>query len=236
MVGRPFRIALTGALLCLAPPVHASTTPDPVGDFLPSYTGARSGDLDILSAGVTFDGVAFRLGSTQNGLVGSSTGSLFVWGINRGAGSARLTFGAPPIGQDVLFDAVAVLFPDGSARVATFPAMGAPVITPLPGAASVTGSTIAALIPLSLLPSTGFAPQDYRFTLWSRLRVDPAMDGTNAEIADFAPTLVAGVPEPASWAMMIVGFGAVGGALRHGRRRAAPARSIAVGRSTARTG
>lgn len=37
---------------------------------------------------------------------------------------------------------------------------------------------------------------------------------------------VAGVPEPASWAMMIAGFGAIGGALRHTRRRQPQARFV----------
>ena len=105
----------------------------------------------------------------------------------------------------------------------TFPAAGPPTITPLSGAVAVDGDTISGLIPLSLLPSRGFDPTDYSFTLWSRRRVDPAVDGTNAEIADFAPDLGglhASVPEPAAWATMILGFGLVGAAARGRRRRA----------------
>lgn len=41
--------------------------------------------------------------------------------------------------------------------------------------------------------------------------------------------LVASVPEPASWAMMIVGFGAIGASLR-GRRKLSPGRRLAVAR------
>lgn len=218
MVCRLFGAALAGILLSVASPLHAATTSDPAGDFLATYTGPQNGDLDILAASVTFNGTVFRLSSTQNGAVGTSIGSLFVWGINRGAGSARLALGSPVVGQNVLFDAVAVLFPDGSARVATFPAAGAPVITPLAGAASANGNTITGLIPLALLPSTGLAPENYTFTLWSRRRVDPALDGTNAEIADFAPALIAGVPEPESWTMLIAGLALTGGALRTNRR------------------
>jgi hypothetical protein len=69
---------------------------------------------------------------------------------------------------------------------------------------------------LSLLPSTGFARSDYTFAMWTRLRADPLMDGTNVEIADFAPDASSfkAVPEPLTWAMMILGFGAVGTAMR----------------------
>ena len=77
----------------------------------------------------------------------------------------------------------------------------------------VDGNSISAVIPLALLPSDGFSPQDYTFTLWSRRRVNPAADGTNAEIADFAPDVAgmrAVVPEPEAWALMILGLGGVG--------------------------
>jgi hypothetical protein len=41
-------------------------------------------------------------------------------------------------------------------------------------------------------------------------------------ISDFAPenrTLSAAVPEPSTWAMLLLGFGFVGGAMRSARRR-----------------
>jgi Bacterial pre-peptidase C-terminal domain/PEP-CTERM motif len=38
-------------------------------------------------------------------------------------------------------------------------------------------------------------------------------------VTGLTPSLTAAVPEPASWAMMIAGFGLVGGALRSGRAR-----------------
>jgi hypothetical protein len=44
---------------------------------------------------------------------------------------------------------------------------------------------------------------------------DPLIDGVAFELT--APGGVGAVPEPATWAMMLVGFGAVGGAMR--RRR-----------------
>lgn len=215
-IGTPKATMLAIALLAGAP-LGATTVTDATGDFLATYSQAQNGDLDVVSASAVLSGGNFRLTSTQNGAVGTSPNSLFVWGINRGAGTPRLTFGVPSVGAGVNFDAVAVLFPDGTARTVTFPAMGPPTITPLAGAVTVDGNSISGLIPLALLPSTGFDPLDYSFTLWSRQRVTPGVEGTNAEIADFAPNtggFTASVPEPATWALMLGGFALVGGALR----------------------
>lgn len=201
----------------------SATTVDPAGDFLSTYTGPLNGDLDLLDGGVTFDGTSFNFSSTVNGPVGSTVGSLYVWGIDRGAGSARLALGTPSVGSAVLFDSVVVMFPDGTLRVVTFPVGGPPVFNILLGGTVVSGNLLSANVPLSLLPTTGFAPADYAFTLWSRDRVDPAMDGTNAEIADFLPNVSSlranVVPEPATWLSMLLGFGLIGHAMR--RRRVA---------------
>ena len=196
----------------------AGTVVDPADDLLASYSGPDRSDLDILSTSATFDGTIFQLTATLAGAPGAA-GSLFVFGIDRGAGTPRLTFGAPPVGAGVNFDAVAVMFPDGLGRIATFPAIGAPTITQLPGSVTLAGNTLTGVFDLSLLPSRGFAPEDYRFTLWSRQRVNPMADGTNAEIADFASVMVTSVPEPSTWALLILGFGAVGARLRRQRIR-----------------
>jgi len=211
------------ALLTFAGAASAASVSDPDNDFLASFTGSQAGDLDIRNVTATFDGASVTLRATLDGTVGGSPGSLFVWGINRGGGTPRLSFGMPSIGGDVLFDSVAVFFPDGTARAVTFNAMGAPTITPLANAVTVLGNTITGTVPIALLPGNGFAPEDYVYTLWTRLRVNPAMDGTNAEVADFGPAIRASVPEPASWATMIIGFGLVGGTMRSRRwqRRAA---------------
>ncbi len=201
---------LAGALT--AAPAFAATITDPIGDFVGSYTGAGNGDLDIVGASARLDGVNLRLTATVDGAVGASTGSLYVFGINRGAGLPR--FGIP-----IAFDALAVLFTNGASRTVTFPTAGAPTITALAGAVTVDGSNISALIPLSLLPPNGFSIEEYSFTAWSRLRVNPASDGLIGEVADYAGPLSASVPEPAAWAMLIAGFAALGLALR--RRRVA---------------
>lgn len=209
------RMIAATAFVAFAQPLSAGTIADAPGDFLPTYSGPQNGDLDILGASVAFDGTNFLLSSTHAGAIGTSTGSLFVWGIDRGAGFDRLTFGTPSIGAGVPFDAVGVLFPDGLARAVTLATMGPPTINPLPGAVTVSGNTISGVIPAALFPSAGFSPENYVFTLWSRRRENPMMDGTNAEVADFGPSLTAtAVPEPEGWAMMILGFGAIGGILR----------------------
>jgi hypothetical protein len=216
--------AALAALTALAAvgPASATTVIDPVGDFLPTYTGAQNPDLDLASANITFDGSAFHLSSTSQGAIGSSPNSLFVFGINRGAGAPRLASGTPSIGAGVLWDAVAVFFPNGTERVVTFPTAGPPTLTTLTNVLHVHGDTIYGDVPLSLLPTTGFGPFGYTFTEWSRLRVNPAADGTNAEIADFladGAAITASVPEPQVWALMMVGLAAVGLALR---RRVSP--------------
>ena len=219
-----YRTNLAAAVLAaLSPmPAKAAVVADPGGDLLGTYTGPVRADLDIVSTAATFDGVSFHLSATLAGAPGA-LGSLFVFGIDRGAGTPRLTFGSPSVGAGVNFDAVAVMFPDGLGRVAAFPAMGPPVITQLPGSVTLAGNTLTGVFDLSLLPSRGFAPEDYRFALWSRQRVNPMADGTNAEIADFASIMVTSVPEPSTWALLILGFGAVGARLRRQRRTLAHA-------------
>jgi hypothetical protein len=217
------RKIVLGLVLATAAATPALAVGDPINDFLATYTGAHDPGLDIVGAGASFDGTSFTLDAITKGPIGVP-GSLYAFGINRGAGTARLALGSPPIGGSVLWDAVAILFPSGTARVVTFPSAGAPTITTLPGILTVTGNSISGSFAASLLPSTGFAsPADYSFTLWSRLRVNPIADGTNAEVADFAPIgrAFAAVPEPSGWAMMLAGVGAVGGGLRHRRKVAA---------------
>lgn len=207
------RALIALAAMSCAGIAHGAT--DPAGDFLATFAGAPSPDLDFTSAEARFDGVNFNL---SLGLAGPATGSpnvLHIWGINRGAGTARLNaLSDPDLDPTVRWDALAVLLGDGTLRVVTFPQAGPPTITPIAGGAVINGAAITTAVPLALLPTRGFAPTSYTFQLWSRLRVNPALDGTNAEIADFGPRLFAAVPEPSSWAVLVVGFGLIGAAIR----------------------
>ena len=216
-----WRFAASCCLMAsVATPAAATQISDPTGDYLPSYTGPANGDLDLVSANVGFDGVSFSLGFTAAGDIGTTPNSLFVWAVNRGSGIARPA-AAPPAAASLLWDAVVVMFPDGTLRVVTFPAAGPPSITNLLGGATVAGDSISGSFLASLLPSTGFAFEDYTFSAWSRVRVNAATDGSNSEVADLlaGSGSIQAVPEPASWLMMLLGFGFVGWTMRNTRVR-----------------
>ena len=164
---------------------------DPAGDFLTTYTGAKNGAFDVISAGGTFDGKTFHLFATLAGPVsGAPAGStpLYVWGINTGTGTNNFAHIGNPT---VRFNTVATLT---AAGVTNNPAF----------VGSINGNAIAIDVPLSALPpSTGFAPQNYLWNLWPRDTSAPpasAPVGGASAISDFAPdNALAGftlVPEP----------------------------------------
>ena len=75
---------------------------------------------------------------------------------------------------------------------------------------------------------TSAADIDLAISRGAQLQANPFVTGLSAEqrarIVNFdVPAIAAAVPEPASWAMMIGGFGMVGDSLRRTRRRATPA-------------
>ena len=224
------RLAAMGAALAAATSASA-TVVDPADDLLASYTGPVSGDVDILSGDVAFDGTSFLLSATLASDIDAVPGQLYAWGIDRGAGTPRIDLlRDPDIAPDIVFDAVLVMLPNGVLTVVTIPVAGAPTFTTVIGGTVVNGDTLSATIPLSLLFSTGFAPEDYTFGFWSRIRVDPTVDGTNNEIADFllgSGTINARVvPEPATWLTMLLGFGVVGSVMRRGRKPLRVARPV----------
>jgi hypothetical protein len=198
-----FGAAACAMLACGA--AHASSVADPIGDFLPSFVGDHDPDLDVTAFSVTFDSVAnaFDLAASLAGPINPAKAGLYVIGVDTGAGAIRPFAG---IGEpDVIFDQAIVVQKTGAVS------LGANVL-----AASISGDSFSLIVPLALLPSTGFAPQHYGFNLWPRNGL-----GNNNQISDFAPqnALLSTAPEPATWAMMLAGFGLLGGALR--RRRSA---------------
>ena len=171
---------------------------DPANDFLsPSYTGPHDPDLDVLEAWFTFDGTNFHLRSRQAGPINTASGHLFVWGINRGGG----TVGFPGLAPGVLFDAVLAINPGiATNSVRDLPAA---VSRPLPvGAVQVSGDVLEITVPKALLPSTGFALDQYTANLWPRSGV-----GGLEVIADFAPDnsniAVLATPEPATVTLLV---------------------------------
>lgn len=200
---------LAGPLVLLAAvPANAATIFDPAGDFLPSYTGTRLNDLDVLSFTVLYNQLtsSFTLGWTVNGAIDSTTPGFYVIGVNTGTG-VNAPFGAIGAGN-VIFNQALLVQKDGSATLG-----GANV-----GTASIVGNAASINLAASLFPSTGFAPQNYGWNIW------PRGTGTGlAQITDFAPNngllaAVTAVPEPSSWALMLLGFGGMALMLRRRRQ------------------
>jgi hypothetical protein len=214
------RLRLAAALLpiALGSPAVASTMSDPVGDFIPSFTGTASPDLDVTSFSVSLDAAAttFSLGAVLAGDIDPSLAGFYVIGVNTGSGAIH-PFGA--IGEpNVTFNQVIVVQKSGTAT------LGANSLTAL-----LSGNQFIVNVPVSLLPSTGASPADYGFNIWPRFG---ATVTGNGQISDFAPNNallsangVLPVPEPATWLMMLIGFGLIGSAMRIGRK--APMAQIA---------
>jgi PEP-CTERM motif len=204
----PIKALCAAACLITAPLAMAASVNDAFGDYVPGFGGSRAGDLDVLSSFVTYNPGTdrFVFSGTFAADVGTSAGGFYVWGVNRGAGTAGFAANGLP---GVLFDSVVIFNQDGSARITgTNPATLLPA-----GSAKVFGSTIIGEIDGSLLPSTGFAKTDYTWNLWPR---DGRLTGF-AAISDFAPdntnaavTVVGAVPEPKTFALMALGLGALG--------------------------
>ena len=203
-------VPLLAAVLLAAPAVHAATSTDPVGDFIPTYTGPHGGDLDVVSSFVNYNPATdmFTFSGTMNAAMGTTPGSFYVWGVDRGAGTAgfaTLGTGYP----NILFDTVVILRADGT---------GAAAGAALPaGTVQMNGDTISASFSGSLLPTRGFAKTDYTWNLWPRAG---GVAGT-AAISDFAPDgsnlAVTAVPEPSTFALLGLGLCLV--SLRASQRR-----------------
>lgn len=213
---------VTTAAALLLPLTGARAATDPVGDFLPTYTGPQNADVDLISGNVGLTGSNFTFSILTNGTVGATPNALYVWAINRGAGIARPAI-APPAGASLLWDAVVVMLPNGTLRVVTLPSAGAPTITSIPGGTSIAGNSLYAIVSSGLLPSTGFTPANYTFDLWSRVRVNPLTDGATSEVADLLDASpLRAVPEPGTWMMMVIGFSAIGMVARRRVARGGP--------------
>ncbi|RZL36486.1 MAG: PEP-CTERM sorting domain-containing protein [Rubrivivax sp.] len=194
----------TAALALIGSPLvtHALGVTDAQGDFLATFAGSHaSTDLDVVSANVFYNAGtdAFTLTATMDGNVGSTATGVYVWGVNRGGGTA--TFGAS-LGLDkVLFDRVILVRADGTGNVGN---------TLLPtGAVTVSGKTITAVVSAGLLPGNGFANKlDYGWNLWPR-DLAFAASGVGA-ISDFAPNnatfTATAVPEPATAMLSMLGI------------------------------
>jgi len=208
-------LLVAGALLFAPSLARATTITDPAGDFLSTFTGPHNGDMDVLSVGAVDNATQVTLTANLAGPIGTTPGGIYVIGVNRGGGQPLLTFGTPSVGAGVNFDAVIVLNPAGGSIVNLL----LPTAQPPEPLTSVTfsGSTFTAVVPFSLLPTNGFAPSQYLYNLWPRNGL-----GSNVQISDFAPnasSFAASAPEPGTWALLLLGFGALGAVSRRRRGR-----------------
>lgn len=211
MIARKLLVAAMATAAVTSTPAHAATVFDAVGDFLPTFIGPNSPDLDVTSFSVSFNNATstFILGASFAGAIDPTTAGIYVIGANTGTGTI-----APfaSLGQaNVIFNQAITIRKDGTGSI------GATTLAP--GTITISGNTLSVLIPLSLLPSTGFTAERYGFNLWPRIGT-----GNNNQISDFSPenaTLAAVVPEPSSWLLMLAGFALVGTAMRYRRQRTA---------------
>lgn len=201
--------------LVISSPAAAVSIVDAANDIIPSFTGVGSPDLDVTSFAVSLNPAAttFSLGAVLAGDINPALPGFYVIGVNTGAGALH-PFGG--IGEpNVTFDQVIIVQKNGTATI------GANNLTTL-----LSGNQFIVTVPVSLLPTTGATPANYGFNIWPR---EGAVVTGNSQITDFAPNnallsangLIAAVPEPSSWLMMLAGFGLIGGVLRARRSRQA---------------
>lgn len=160
---------------------------------------------------VTFDGANFDFTATLNGTVGETPGAKYVFGINRGQGTAKFS----NIGHGgVLFDSTFTIDTAGQNVVKDLINQTTTAITDV----TISGATISGVVPLSDLPSEGFSPINYQTDLWPE--AGPATPA-NTNISDFAPdnsdAPVSTTPEPGT--MSLFGMAAGGAFVALGRRK-----------------
>ena len=183
---------LVAALLAAGLASHAHALPfiDESDDLLSSYVGAKDADLDVVQVDVVIDPEAktITFSGTMKGDIDTRSPKLYVFGVDRGRGSAGrdLVFqgalgGEPKIGSGVRWDAAAVLTATG--QVLFFDALH-PGFVPVPDVpVTITGNQITATLPLSLFPSQGSRLKEYTYNLWPRAEASLA----NTVVSDFAP-------------------------------------------------
>jgi hypothetical protein len=209
------RSAIISTAMLVANAAFAVPFVDPVNDFIPSFVGPHNPDLDVLTSEVTLQGSQFIFTTRLAGAVGTTAGSLYVLGFDRGRGTSRF----PVIAPGVLFDEVLAVTGGG---VATVRDLISGTATTLPaGATTISGDILSVSFPTSLAPSLGFAPSNYTWNLWPRTGA-----GNDNQISDFAPdnsnvrVTVSAVPEPGTAAMLMIGaLGYLAARRRNGRSK-----------------
>lgn len=202
------KLLLAGALAaaCTAGSAQAATTIDFVGggSTLPTYTKVIQ-NFDSLAAGTSIGTNAFAFNTTSNTAARPAFGSTGNYGAVLELGSYTINFAPTGIFSFVLgsldtFNSLTLRYADGTS-------------TTLTGGAIVNDPSLDNPGNRTLAETNGVVT--YNVTSGALLTGATFSSGTNAFEFD---NLAVAVPEPAAWAMMIVGFALVGGALRRRSR------------------
>jgi uncharacterized protein (TIGR03118 family) len=158
---------------------------DPVGDFLPGYTGPQDPGLDVIAHRATVTPQRVIFAGKMAGPIAPTQeiGGLYIIGVDRGQGTARFAGRTPVIGPNVLWDSVVRINPDGTGL---FNNIIAGVVTQLnPADITIDGNEFSVSVPLSaMLPSATRPPEEWTYNLWPR---NSAVIGNNAAVPDLAP-------------------------------------------------
>ncbi len=218
---RKMILAAGAALALMGGAAQAANDPfnlqvqDNTNDFLTTFTGGTPADLDLTGFSVAFDGTNFRFGVTVAGDTTSPTAesNQYVIGIDFGNGTA------PPspfsnIGEGGITFNKAIGVNEGATSV---------TVNTHIEAVNFTSNGFSLVVPLADLGApAGINADQFGFSVWSKNNglAPDAVLGANVRNADFAPDhQIAAVPEPAAWALMILGFGFAGASLRARRRQ-----------------
>ena len=89
MVAKHLLLTVAALGLATAAQAQSSTVSDPVGDFIPSYTGPMNPDLDVTSLSVSYNAstTSFLIQSTFAGNIDPTLPGFYVIGVNTGTGA-----------------------------------------------------------------------------------------------------------------------------------------------------
>ena len=211
---------LLGIVMTFSGTARATSVVDPPDDFIGTFAGTHSGDIDVLSADLILAGTNLHFIATMNGTIGTLATSLYVLGINRGAGNSNFAV----IGHGgVVFDSVVTITGAGVVGGRDLVANANLNLAAFPVTVTINGSVLDAIIPLGLLPSQGFVPSAFLWNLWPR---DASVGAGATAISDFAPDnsdAAVTTPLPATLPLFGAGLGVLGllGWRRSGPRRVA---------------
>jgi hypothetical protein len=197
----------TGAVLCLSGAAHASITPtlvsiNPDGsDFMFTYNVTLSGDQGVTDGSqlVIFDFAGFVPGSivSPSSLITVSTPMTANFNVAAGGVQLNPMFNDDPNIPDLVFTYTG---PD-------FDTTGGPF--------APTTVSFTVVSTLGGMTTDGFSSRAISNSGMGTTGTDSFNNGA----VGVAAAVAAGAPEPASWALLIMGFGGVGSLIRGRRRR-----------------